>query len=243
MSTVIRNPILRGFNPGSLHRPRRRRLLHRHVHIGMVSGRADPSLARSGPLASTLTSAHAAASAQHARRPRLVRRLGAVPDLRRRPLSSRVHRRQAIRADLAARKRGRIPLRFPQLPRHERADRRRVVRSSLPQQQRSSLALPRRRRPEVPAEHVVGPPTRTKSVRGNRHAGVLARGAAAGRRAPRHLLRHAARFDRRPAPLQARRLLPSAHRGGRHRLGSRGDHGARADDRRAPTSCIPTSTC
>ena len=47
----IRNPILRGFNPGSVHRPRRRRLLHRDLDVRVVPRRADPPLARPRALA------------------------------------------------------------------------------------------------------------------------------------------------------------------------------------------------
>ena len=42
---MIRNPILQGFNPGSLHRAGRRRLLHRHLHLRVVS-RACRSITR-----------------------------------------------------------------------------------------------------------------------------------------------------------------------------------------------------
>ena len=73
--------------------------------------------------------------------------------------------------------------------------------------------------------------------------GVFRRGATAGRGTAGHLLRDAPRFHRRSAPVQARRLLPSDHRRGRDRLGSRGDHGARHGRSRARTSCIPTCTC
>ena len=54
-------------------------------------------------------------------------------------------------------------------------DRRRLVGSGLPEQQRlRPVALSRRRRAEVPPQHAVGSPARPESLRGNRAAGVLA---------------------------------------------------------------------
>ena len=91
-----------GLQPRSLDRPRRRRLLHRDVDLRVVSRRADPSFTRSGPLATADASAATPESAQHARRSRLVRDLGAVSDPRRRPVSPGLHRREAVRADVAA---------------------------------------------------------------------------------------------------------------------------------------------
>jgi xylan 1,4-beta-xylosidase len=51
----------------------------------------------------------------------------------------------------------------------------------------------------VLAEHALGSPSGPQPFRWHRHPGVLARGATTGRGAPRHLLRHTARFDRRSA--------------------------------------------
>ena len=244
MSTVIRNPILRGFNP-------------------------DPSIVRVGDdyfIATSTFEWFPGVQIHHSRDlvnwrllTRPLRRASQLnmlgdpdscgvwaPDLTYagRPLLPGLHGREAIRPDDGRRRVRCVAPRFPQLPGHEHRHRRRLVRSGLSQQQRlRSVALPRRRREEVPAEHAVGSPSRPEPLRRHRHAGVLARGAAAGRGTARHLLRHAARSDRRSARVQARRLLPSDHGGGRHRLGSRGDHGAREEDRRARTSCIPTSTC
>ena len=230
---------------GSVHRPRRRRLLHRHLDVRVVSGRADPPLARSGELAAAHASAQTAEPAEHARA------------IRTRAASGRPISRYAD---------GRFYLVYTDVKRYGRTTvagasgaslrdfHNYLVTSTdidgdwsdpdLSQQQRlRSVALPRRRRAEVPAEHAVGSPSRAEPLRRHRHAGVLARGAAAGRGTARHLLRHAARSDRRSASLQARRLLPFDHRGGGHRLGPRGDHGARDGRSTGPTSCIPTSTC
>ena len=49
-------------------------------------------------------------------------------------------------------------------------------------------------------------------------------------------------FTEGAASLQARRLLLPDHRRGRHRLGTRRDDGARRGRSTGPTSCIPTST-
>ena len=77
--------------------------------------------------------------------------------LRRRPVLSDLHRRETLRPHVAARRRRRVAARLPQLSRHQPAHRWRVVRSGLPQQQRlRSVALSRRRRPQVSAQHAVG---------------------------------------------------------------------------------------
>ena len=63
----------------SVDRARRRRLLHRDLDLRMVSGRADPPLARSGELAAAHAAAHAApASSNMLRRSRFLRHLGAL---------------------------------------------------------------------------------------------------------------------------------------------------------------------
>ena len=120
--------------------------------------------------------------------------------------------------------------------------RRRLVRSGLPQQQRlRSVALPRRRRPEVPrstCSGIIGPGQ-------NRFAGIVLQeysrrrsGGSIGERAE-HLRGHAARLHRSAASLQARRLLLPAHRRGRHRLGPRGDDGALARRSTGPYELHP----
>ena len=55
--TTIHNPDPARLQPRSLDLPRRRRLLHRDLHVRMVSGRADPSLARSRELAARAAAA------------------------------------------------------------------------------------------------------------------------------------------------------------------------------------------
>ena len=74
----------------------------------------------------------------------------------------------------------------------------------------------------------LGPPARPQPLRRHRAAGVRPGGAAAGGRAAADLPRHAARPHRGAAPPQARRLLLSAHRRGRHGLGPCRDGGALA---------------
>ena len=72
----------------------------------------------------------------------------------------------------------------------------------------------------------------------NRFAGIVLQEYSpaerrSDRRAPADLRGHGARPHRGAASLQARRLLLSAHRGGRHRLGTRGDDGAIAESDRS----------
>ena len=182
--------------------------------------------------------------AQHARRSRFVRHLGAVPHARRRPLLSDLHRREALRPHRRRPARRGASLRdFHNYLVTSRAHRRRLVRSDLSQQQRlRSVAVSRRRRPQVSRQHAVGSSARAESLRRHRAAGVFAGEARAGRRAANYLRGHVARLHRGAASLQARRLVLSAHGRRRHGLGPRRDDGALADDRRARTSCIPTST-
>ena len=105
--------------------------------------------------------------------------------------------------------------------------RRRLVGSDLSEQQRlRSLAVPRRRRPQISGQHAAGTTGRAAIVCGHRAAGILARGAQAGGAEPHDFQRHVDRLHRGAASLQAQRLLLPAHRRGRHRLGPRGDDGA-----------------
>jgi hypothetical protein len=198
----------------------------------MVSRHPDPPLPRPRALATGRAAAQSRQSARHARRSRLVRRVGALPHPCRRALSPDLHRREALRPHDDRRGIGRLLARFPQLPGHERTRRRRVVGSDLPEQQRvRSLALSSRRRPEVPRQHAVGPPARAEPVRRHRAAGVLPGGAEARRRPAQYLHGHAARPDRSSAPVQARRLVLPDHGGRRHGVGTRRHDGAFA---RAP---------
>ena len=200
----------------------------------MVPGRADPPLARPGPLAAGGAAALPCQSAGHAGRSRFVRRVGALPHLRRRPLLPDLHRREAIWPNDHRRCVGCLAARLPQLSRDQRPDRRRVVRSRASEQQRiRPVAVPRRRRPQVPAQHAVGPPAGAEPLRRHRPAGVLGRTAAVGGGAPHDLQRHRDRLHRGAAPVQARRLVSPAHRGGRHGLGTRRDDGAVAQSVRS----------
>ena len=163
MTARIRNPILPGFNP-------------------------DPSIVRVGDDYYIATStfewfpgvqihhsrdlvhwrladapAHARQPAEHAGRSGFLRRLGAVPDARRRPVLADLHRREALRPHDGGGRERRVVARLPQLPGDQPAHRRRVVRSGLSQQQRlRSLAVPRRRRPEISREHALGSSARTE---------------------------------------------------------------------------------
>ena len=83
--------------PGSVDRARRRRLLHRDLDVRMVSRCADSPLTRSRALGAGGAAAQSRQSARHAGRSRLVRCLGAVPHVCRRAVSSRLHRREALR--------------------------------------------------------------------------------------------------------------------------------------------------
>ena len=117
---MIRNPDPAGLQSRSVDLPRRRRLLHRHLDLRMVSRRPDPPFARPGELAPGQAAARPRQPARHARQSRFRRRLGAVPVLCRRPVLAGLHRRQASRRQLQGR---------AQLHRHRAGDRRPVVRS------------------------------------------------------------------------------------------------------------------
>ena len=144
---MIRNPILKGFNPDpSICR------VGNDYYIATSTfewypRRPDPPLARPGELASRRPPARPRRPARHARRPRQLRRLGALPQPRRRPFW----------------------LVYTDVKRHDGnfkdahnylvtapADHRPLVRSDLPELLGlRPLALPRRRRPQVVREHAV----------------------------------------------------------------------------------------
>ena len=225
----IRNPILPGFNPDpSIVRVGDDYYIA-YIHVRMVSGRSDPPLPRPRPLAPTDTPPESRQPAEHAGRPGFVRHLGALPQLRRWPLLAHLYGREAIRPHDSGRRSRRVAARHTQLPGDQPADRRRVVGSGLPQQQRlRSFAVPRRRRPEVPPQYALGPPAWMQSIFGHRVAGVLARGAQAGGAGPPDLSGHADWIYGRPPSLQAERLLLPVDRRGRHGMGSCRHHGALA---------------
>ena len=82
---------------GSLHHSRRRRLLHSHVHVRVVPRSTDTPFARSYSLTFAIASAEPPQPTGHARRPRFLWCLGAVPHLCRRPLLAGLHGRETVR--------------------------------------------------------------------------------------------------------------------------------------------------
>ena len=110
------------------------------------------------------------------------------------------------------------------------AHRRRLVRPGLPQQQRlRSVAVSRRRRPQVPAQHAVGSPARAATASPASCCRSTRRASGGWSASARTIFDgHAARLHRSAAPLQARRLVLPAHRRRRHGLGPRRDDGALA---------------
>ena len=95
--------------------------------------------------------------AQHAGRSRFVRHLGAVPELRRRAVLADLHGRETLRPHDRRRRQRRFAARFSQLPGHQPAHGRRMVRSRLSQQQRlRSFAVSRRRWQKISGQHALG---------------------------------------------------------------------------------------
>ena len=150
--TTIRNPILPGFNPDpSICRVGEDYYIATstfewypgvqiHHSRDLVNWRLIAAAARSG------------LAARSARGAGFRRRLGALPLACRRKILARLHRRQAARRRLQGR---------AQLHRHGAGDRRAVVRSDLCEFKRlRSVALSRRRRPQMVPQHDLGPPRR-----------------------------------------------------------------------------------
>ena len=106
--------------PRSVDRARRRRLLHRHLHLRVVS-RACRSITRAIWCTGGCSRGRCSRASQLNMRgdPGLLRRLGAVPDPRRRALLSDLYRRQALRPHHGRRRVGRLAARLPQLSRHQ----------------------------------------------------------------------------------------------------------------------------
>ena len=188
----------------------------------MVPRRPDPRLEGSRQLGTHRPSARPQGAARHARQRRQRRRVGAMPDPRRRQVLAGLHRHEAPRRLLQGR---------AQLHRHGGQDRRPVVGPGLRQfVGLRPVAVPRRRRPQVVSQPGLGLSRPAAQVRRHRHAGVRSEGRQAHRPAQQHLPRHRPRPDRGAASLQARRqerhlVLPD-HRRGRHRLQARRHHGA-----------------
>ena len=206
--------------------PGGRRLVHRHLDLRMVSGRADPSFNRSGELAAGGSSAGPGGAAGHARQSRQLRRLGAVPQPRRRPVLAGLHRRQAAGWRLQGR---------PQLHHHLRHHRRHLVRSVVREfLGLRPVAVPRRRRPQVFHEPAVESPwarhrrqPEARQLRRHPAAGMVAGSGPCGS-GPEHLSGHRPRPDRGAAHLPAQWLvLPDDGRGW-HRLWPRRHAGAGA---------------
>ena len=194
--TTIRNPILPGFNPDpSICRVGEDYYIATstfewypgvqiHHSRDLVNWRLIAAAARSG------------LAARLARRTRFRRRLGALPLARRRKILARLHRREAARRRLQGR---------AQLHRHRAGDRRAMVRSDLRQLKRlRSVALSRRRRPQMDPQHDLGPPRRAGTRRKHpAFVGIACRNGtrrrAADRRGENDLPRQRARARRGPA--------------------------------------------
>ena len=228
----------------SVDRARRRRLLHRDLDVRVVSRRADPSLARSRALA-------AATRPLSAREP--ARTCSAIPTRaasgrraspRRRAVLSDLHRREALRPHDVSRGVSGASLRdFHNY----------LVTSptidgdwSDPVYLNSSGFDPSLFHDDDGRKYCVNMLWDHRPGK-NRFAGIVAQeysppsATLVGER--REDLRgHGDRLHRSAASLQAQRLLLSAHRRGRHRLGPRGDDGALADDRRALRAASRTRT-
>ena len=112
-----------------------------------------------------------------------------------------------------------------------------------------SVAVPRRRRPQMVPQHAVEPRLarrRRQSEASRPSPASCCRNTtpAAGKLVGpvKNIFAGSATWPGRgPASLQAQRLVLSDDRRGRHRLRSCRDHGARRAPSTAPTSCIPTS--
>ena len=220
MRAVIQSDPSR-LQPRSVDRSRRRRLLHRDVHVRVVSRRADSSLARSRALAPPRTAAQPRESARHARRSRLVRRLGAVPDACRRP--SFIWSTPTSSATAARRRPAR---------RAPRCATSTTISSpaneidgdwSDPIYLNSSGFDPSLFHDDDGRKYLVNMLWDHRPGQ-NRFAGIvlqeyLAGAAATRRRAAQHLQGHAARSDGSAASLQARRLVLPDHRRRGHRRG------------------------
>ena len=220
--------------------PGRRRLLHRHLDLRMVSRRPDPPFDRPGELAAGEAAARPRQPARHARQSRFRRRLGALPVPCRRQVLAGLYRRQAARRQFQGqrtttssrrpRSRGRGPIRSMST---HRASTRRCSTTTTAEKwflnmlwnhvshgvggSRNTLPSPAYCcRNTIPvAARLVGP---VKNI-------FAGSDAWAGRR---------------PASLQARRLVLSDHRRGRHRLRPCRHHGALDARSTGRTSCIPT---
>ena len=149
---MIRNPILPGFNPDpSICR------VGDDYYIATSTFEWYPGVqihhsTRPRELDARRPPARPRLAARHARQSRLVRHLGAVPVARRRAVLARLHRREALRRQLQG---------HAQLHRHGARHRRTVERADLRELVGlRSLALPRRRWPQVVRQHGVELPHR-----------------------------------------------------------------------------------
>jgi Glycosyl hydrolases family 43 len=223
---MIRNPILPGFNP-------------------------DPSICRVGDdyyIATSTFEWFPGVQIHHSRdlvNWRLVRRplerasqldlrgepdscgVRSVPLPRRRRVLARLYRRQTFRWRLQGR---------GQLHRHRGGDRGAVVGPCLRQLNRfRSVAVSRRRWTQMVPQHGLEPsrprgrPSQAPGFFRRRAAGMGPRRGTARRISEKHLRRQPARTGRRPASLQARRVVLFDRRRRRDRLRSR-CHGALAHD-------------
>ena len=144
--------------------PSGRGLLHRHLDLRVVPGRAHLPLPRSEKLVAGQHPAEPRVDAGHEGQPGLRRHLGTVPELRRREVLAALHRREDCR--LAVEKR-------PQFSRHRAVHRGAVERADPDGQRRvRSLPVPRRRWPQILPLPPVGAAPPQQPAQHHRDAGV-----------------------------------------------------------------------
>ena len=168
-----------------LHLPRRRRLLHRHLHLRMVSPASRSTTRATGPLATAhppppppspnSTCAAIPIPAASGRRASATLTASSTSST---PTSN------ATAAPPSAASPSLAP-RLPQLPRHQsdRIDGDWSDPVYLNSQRLRSVAVSRRRRPQIPPQHALGPPPRPESLRRNRASGIFAHRSKADRAA------------------------------------------------------------
>ena len=144
--------------------PPGRGLLHRHLDLRVVPGRAHLSLPRPEKLVAGQHAAGPCVDAGHEGQPGLQRYLGAVPELRRRQILAALYRREDCRFAVE---------KWPQLPRHRAVHRRAMERADPDGQRRvRSVPVPRRRWPQILPLPPVGAAPSQQPAQHHRDAGV-----------------------------------------------------------------------